>query len=149
MSAQVKIGIVFGLLALGGMALLLLTDAGNLFTYSTKVTDVVGKKDELAGRALRVEGKLTPGSIEFREDPCAWHFKIQEKGTVLPVSFNECVVPDTFRDGFDLTVVVEGQVTTAGVFEASKIIPRCPSKYEMDERKKNGEAMPHGMPVES
>jgi cytochrome c-type biogenesis protein CcmE len=30
---------------------------------------------------------------------------------------------------------------------ANKVIAKCPSKYEMQERQKNGEKMPHAMPA--
>ena len=36
-----------------------------------------------------------------------------------------------------------------GSFVASQVIPRCPSKYEMEQRREAGEAMPHAMPPSS
>ena len=39
-------------------------------------------------------------------------------------------VPDTFKDGVE--AVVDGQLTTAGVFEGKKIQAKCASKYEAE-----------------
>jgi cytochrome c-type biogenesis protein CcmE len=61
----------------------------------------------------------------------------------MPVSFPQCVVPDTFRDTFGIQVTVQGRLEDDGTFLANQVIPRCPSKYEMQERLDNGEAMPH------
>ena len=64
----------------------------------------------------------------------------------MAVDFPQCVVPDTFREGMGITVVVEGRLAADGTFHASQVIPRCPSRYEMDERAGRGETMPHALP---
>lgn len=48
-------------------------------------------------------------------------------GRQLPVSYRG-VVPDVF--GPDVDVVVEGKLTTAGTFEATTLLAKCPSRYE-------------------
>jgi cytochrome c-type biogenesis protein CcmE len=55
-------------------------------------------------------------------------------------------VPDTFRDvpGMDVGVTVEGELQSDQSFLASSVLAKCPSKYEMKEKQKNGEQMPHG-----
>jgi cytochrome c-type biogenesis protein CcmE len=40
-------------------------------------------------------------------------------------------------------VTAEGKLTDSGHFEASNIMAKCPSKYEMKERAKGGEQAPH------
>ena len=137
-----KVGGVLVLL-LGGVAFLLKGSGGDAFVYSKLVSEVVGHEAELGTQQLRVEGKLTQGSVRFREDPCEWRFSLQKDGVVMPVRFSECVVPDTFRDNMGISVTVQGRVQPDGTFIASEVVPRCPSKYEMRERDNNGEAMPH------
>jgi cytochrome c-type biogenesis protein CcmE len=61
----------------------------------------------------------------------------------MPVRFPRCVVPDTFRDDVEMDVVVQGQLQTDNSFLANEVIPRCPSKYEMRQRRQDGEEMPH------
>ena len=131
------------LVGLSGAVALLLLGGDDPFVYSETVTNVTENARSLGGRELRVEGDLTEGSVRFREDPCEWRFTLEEDGHRMPVEFARCVVPDTFRDHMGITVVVEGRVREDGTFVASDVIPRCPSRYEMDERAARGEAMPH------
>jgi cytochrome c-type biogenesis protein CcmE len=80
-----------------------------------------------------------------RDQPCEYRFTIEKKGVALPVRFAQCIVPDTFRDmpGMDVSVTAEGKLTQAGNFEASTIMAKCPSKYEMKDRARAGEKAPH------
>ena len=148
LSPAVKIGIVVTLLG-GAVAFLIFgSSASDAFVYSKLVNEVVAAPADFKGRELRVEGDLKPGSIKFREEPCEYRFVIQKDGKELPVQFSQCVVPDTFRDGMGISVVVQGKLATSGdSFVANQVIPRCPSKYEMEQRKQNGETMPHATPL--
>jgi len=131
--------------ALGGVVVFLLlgSNAQEAFVYSKQVDEVIAQPAEWRGRELRVEGLLTQGSIRFRESPCEWRFTLEKNGREMPVRFPQCIVPDTFRDGVNLSVVVQGKLEGDGAFLASQVVPRCPSKYEMQQRQRNGETMPH------
>ena len=63
----------------------------------------------------------------------------------MPVRYAQCVVPDTFRDvpGMDVGVTVEGELLTDNSFEATSVLAKCPSKYEMKQKAAGGEKMPH------
>lgn len=137
---------IVGLVAvLGGTVVYLLlgTGASDAFVYSKFVHEVLADPASFAGRELRVEGDLKQGSIQFREDPCEWRFVLSKQGREMPVRFPQCVVPDTFRDGMGITVTVQGRIAEDGSFAATQVVPRCPSKYEMQQKAKNGEVMPH------
>ena len=141
---------LFAVVALvGGGLAVLVTGQGDFFVYSRRLDQVVGNPAEWADRQLRVEGHLQDGSVQFREDPCEWRFVLEENSRQMPVQFSQCIVPDTFRDHMGITVVVEGRLQGDGSFVASQVIPRCPSKYEMEQRREAGEAMPHAMPPSS
>lgn len=147
LSPVVKIGVVVTLLGGAVSALLLGSSASDAFVYSKLVNEVMASPGEYAGRELRVEGLLKSGTHKFREDPCEHRFVIEKSGKELPVEFPQCVVPDTFRDGMGISVVVQGKLGPSGdTFLANQVIPRCPSKYEMQQRKQNGETMPHAAP---
>ena len=137
-----KILVVFSVLGGALVFLLLGTEAGDAFVYSKMVGEVMVEPQRFVGRELRVEGQLESGSIEFQNDPCEHRFVLVEGEHRLPVRFPRCVVPDTFRDDMNISVVVEGQLQTDHSFTASQVIPRCPSKYDMEERQENGEEMP-------
>jgi len=150
LSPYLKIGAILALLG-GAVAFLLFgSSASDAFVYSKLVHEVMAKPGDFAGRELRVEGDLKQGSIKFREEPCEHRFVIESAGKEMPVRFPQCVVPDTFRDGMGIKVVVQGKLEQGGeMFLANQVIPRCPSKYEMQQKKKNGEVMPHGPAVSS
>jgi len=132
------------LLLLGGVAALLGgTGAGDALVYSKKVNEVLANPAAWQTRELRVEGDLKQGSVQFRQSPCEWRFTLSKAGRDMPVRFPQCVVPDTFRDGMGITVTVQGRLQHDGSFLANQVIPRCPSKYEMQQRQHNGEKMPH------
>jgi cytochrome c-type biogenesis protein CcmE len=140
------LGVALLALSVGVAWVVLSGGGGDPFTYSVSVTQVVSTPAEYAGRDLRVEGMLTDGSVRFRDEPCEWRFTIEEGEHVIPVRFSQCIVPDTFRDHMDISVVVQGQMED-GTFIASEVIPRCPSRYDMDERASRGERMPHASPI--
>ena len=140
----VKIGVVFVVFA-GALSLLMFgSGASDALVYSKLVNEVLTKPAEFKGRELRVEGELKQGSIVFREQPCEYRFVLGKEGKEMPVRFPQCIVPDTFKDGVGLQVSVQGKLTDDGYFLANKVIAKCPSKYEMQERKQRGETMPHG-----
>ncbi|MDH5676725.1 MAG: cytochrome c maturation protein CcmE [Myxococcales bacterium] len=149
LSPLVKVGVVFAMLG-GAIALLwFTTTAEDAFVYSKLVEEVLEQPADFAGRELRVEGDLKQGSIQFKEQPCEWRFVLSGKGHEMPVSFPQCIVPDTFKDGMGLKVTVQGKLTPEGHFHANQVIPRCPSKYEMQQREAAGEKMPHAAPMGS
>lgn len=143
-----KVLLVVAALA-GAVALIFVgTGADQALVYSKDVHVVMASPDQFVGKALRVEGDLKNGSIQFREEPCEWRFTLLKEGKEMPVRYPQCVVPDTFRDGMGISVTVEGQIEPGGeIFLASQVIPKCPSKYEMKQRQENGETMPHAQPM--
>ena len=139
----IKVGIVFAMLG-GAIALLMFsTSADDAFVYSKLVHEVQKDPKAFENRELRVEGDLKPGSILFQETPCEWRFVLKSEGQEMPVRFPQCIVPDTFKDGMGIKVTVQGKLTDEGHFAANQVIPRCPSKYEMQQAIERGEKMPH------
>jgi cytochrome c-type biogenesis protein CcmE len=132
----------------GGIVALVMTSFKDAAVYSKNVDQVLAEGRSLGGRALRVEGNLVHGSLVRREQPCEYRFTIQGKEGKLPVSYAKCIVPDTFRDvpGMDVGVTVEGKLNGSGQFEATQVVAKCPSKYEMKEKQARGEEMPHTLP---
>jgi cytochrome c-type biogenesis protein CcmE len=82
---------------------------------------------------FRVNGKVAAGTIERMPDGRQVKFTIKdsEGAATLPVDFVG-IIPDTFVD--DADVVVEGNRRADGVFEATTLLAKCPSKYESADR---------------
>jgi cytochrome c-type biogenesis protein CcmE len=128
------------------VATLVLTGMQDNAIYSRPVDQLLAEKARFVHRPVRAEGTLVHGSLVKRDLPCEYRFSIEKNGVELPVRFAQCVVPDTFRDvpDTDVGVTVEGELQTDDSFEASTVLAKCPSKYEMQQRKNSGERMPHG-----
>jgi cytochrome c-type biogenesis protein CcmE len=142
----VRRGLVFGLgAAAAAICGLVLVGMQEGAVYAKPVDELVSQKAKFAGRPVRAEGNLVHGTLVKRDSPCEYRFTIEKNGTALPVRFPQCVVPDTFRDvaGMDVAVTVEGELRPDNTFEATSVLAKCPSKYEMKERQQKGEKMPH------
>ena len=136
--------------AAAAIAALALTGIQDNALYSKPVDQLLSQKAKFLGRPVRAEGNLVHGSLVKRDRPCEYRFSITKNGAELPVRFAQCVVPDTFRDvpDMDVGVTVEGELRSDDSFEATNVLAKCPSKYDMQQRKQRGEQMPHG-PLES
>jgi cytochrome c-type biogenesis protein CcmE len=139
----IAIGVAMGA---ASIATLVLSSMQSNAIYSKPVDELLAGKAKFVGRPVRAEGNLVHGSLEKREQPCEYRFTIAKNGVSLPVRFAQCVVPDTFRDvpGLDVGVTVEGELRPDNGFEATSVLAKCPSKYDMQQRKQRGEEMPHG-----
>lgn len=143
-SPVLAIGLVTAAAAIAGLVLTMMKDSA---VYSKPVDELVREKTKFVGRPVRADGNLVHGSLQYRAQPCEYRFTITKNGVDVPVRFAQCVVPDTFRDvpGMDVGVTVEGSLLADNSFEATSVLAKCPSKYEMKDRKGKGESMPHGL----
>jgi cytochrome c-type biogenesis protein CcmE len=143
-----NLGLLAGLLVVvGGILTLVFTSVDDAAIYSVTTDQLVKNKSDYQDRNVRVEGQLENGTLRFRKEPCEYRFSMEKNGEKLAVRYPACVVPDTFKDvpGVDVQVTAEGKLSPEGHFEATHIMAKCPSKYEMEQRAKNGEQAPHEM----
>jgi cytochrome c-type biogenesis protein CcmE len=91
-----------------------------------RVDEVV--RAQVTGR-VRAQGTLVHGSITRTDDGDTW-FWLHANGVSMPVRYSNTVLPDTFLDcpGFELPVVVEGQLGDRGVFGANILLAKAPPK---------------------
>jgi cytochrome c-type biogenesis protein CcmE len=145
-SAKRSIGLLIALLIGGGAILtLVMTSFEKSMAYSKDVDTLLAERDRLVDRSVKVQGRLVNGTLRKRDEPCEYRFQVQNNGKKLDVVFPQCVVPDTFQDrpGMPLDVTAEGKLLASGQFEATHIMTKCPTKYEMEQRAAKGEEAPH------
>ncbi len=99
-------------------------------TYYYTVSEVAEQGSSIYGERVRVNGLVAPGSLEQEPGSFTLKFTITEAEESLPVVY-QGVVPDTFKVGND--VVVEGYLNQGGIFQATTILAKCPSKYVPEE----------------
>lgn len=132
-------------MAASAIVALVLTFMKDNTIYVKPADELVKNQAKFVGRSVRVEGNLVHGTLQRRESPCEYRFTITKNGVDVPVRYAGCVVPDTFRDvpGMDVGVTVQGELQKDGSFEATEVLAKCPSKYEMKQKQAAGEQMPH------
>jgi cytochrome c-type biogenesis protein CcmE len=142
-----ELGLLLALLVMGGSILaLVMTSFNDAAIYSKGVDEVVKQSADLQSKNLRLQGTLVKGSLVRRESPCEYRFRLTKNGSEIGVSYAQCMVPDTFRDvpEMDVDVTATGKLAADGHFQASEIMAKCPSKYDMKQRAASGEKAPHG-----
>jgi len=98
----------------------------NSTTYYYTVSELTGQRSAIYDQNVRVHGQVAPGSVEHEAAGLILRFIITDGEESLPV-FYQGVIPDSFKVGSD--VVVEGHLNSDGIFQASMLMPKCPSKY--------------------
>jgi cytochrome c-type biogenesis protein CcmE len=110
-------------------------DEGAL-VYYTNLDELRASGD--TDSSARVHGFVVEGSIQRDLSAKAVRFRIRSTPErpagagedTLPVVYANLETPDLFKDGAE--VVVEGRLAESdhGTFEATRILAKCPSKFE-------------------
>ncbi|MEF2145252.1 MAG: cytochrome c maturation protein CcmE [Desulfovibrionaceae bacterium] len=117
-------------LLLGGLTYLVVSGISQGSTPTLNVSQAMTMDaDEL--HKVRLFGKVLPQDIERHADNMGVGFLVadeQDPSRYLRVDFRGAV-PDTFNAGVE--VIVKGDYDkTTGVFHATQLTTKCPSKYE-------------------
>jgi len=91
------------------------------------VTTSEAKAVGLANRMVRVSGVIVGDTINWDAQGLLLKFELSDDAGRLPVVYKG-LRPDMFQDG--ATAIAEGKMGADGVFQASQILLKCPSKYE-------------------
>jgi cytochrome c-type biogenesis protein CcmE len=140
-----RFGLLIGLCLMSSAILLVVfTGIDNAAVYSKSVDQLMVERARFRTRNVRVLGHLVQGSLKRRSEPCEYRFKLTEGHQELEVHYPQCIIPDTFRDlpGIAVEVTAEGRLQADGTFLADRILAKCPSKYDMNEKRKSGQQMP-------
>ena len=135
---QIAIGAtaIAGLLGWYGATAL---DAAPAFTYFKSLEEFQANPGATNGARSRVHGYVAAASISRDIEAMQVRFQVQNtpahqgrgSGPLLDVVLASLETPDLFKDGAE--VVVEGRLVAGNggpVFEADKVLAKCPSKFE-------------------
>ena len=118
-----------GILVVAIAALISVSLSGSLSYYLT-VSELLDRESEFYDTSVRVIGKISDDTIEWSPDTLELRFTIVEGASSLPVIY-QGAKPSGFQANSD--ILVEGKYRSDGVFRASTLIMKCPSKYEPEE----------------
>ncbi len=79
------------------------------------------------GEGVRISGYVDPESVQWNAKDIELRFSMYEESDTLSVYYKG-VIPDQIYDA--QIVVAEGTLANDGSLVASKILLKCPSKYE-------------------
>ena len=114
-------------------------DKAPAFTYFKSLEEFQANTDARNGARSRIHGFVAEASISRDIEAMQVRFQVQNtpahlgRGTAPPleVVLASLETPDLFKDGAE--VVVEGHLVAGdggAVFEADKVLAKCPSKFE-------------------
>ncbi len=119
--------LIGGAVVLAAVIYLLYLSFGSSVSYYVTVSEFYDRIGELEDTNVRVAGVITDNSIDWDAEEVELKFTIIEGGENMPVVYNGAQ-PAGFKAGSNL--LVEGKYGADGVFEATQLILKCPSKYE-------------------
>jgi cytochrome c-type biogenesis protein CcmE len=119
--------IIGGLVILGAIAFAMAMSFQSNTVYYMTLQEFNAQHDKFSGQVVRVNGPLDQSSIQIDQKTLELKFNLKDRGIVQPVVYHG-VIPDTLTTGE--SVVAEGKLDAQGVFQASTLLVKCPSKYE-------------------
>ena len=131
---QIAVGVIFVAILLGWLVRSQVEEGTLIYYKNLEELRASGETDAVA----RVHGFVVKGSIERDLSAKVVHFRVRStpesaggsSEDALPVVYSSLDTPDLFKDGAE--VVVEGRLvgSSDGSFEATRILAKCPSKFE-------------------
>ena len=106
---------------------LILSSTQGSAVYALTIEELKGRGSAIYGRGVRVGGTVDGSSITYDASQVLLKFDLVEGEDTLPVIYKGAR-PDMLRDGAQ--ALVEGKYGPGGMFEANKLLLKCPSKYE-------------------
>ena len=100
---------------------------GSSASYYVTVSEFFAKGTELHDTNVRVAGKIADSPVDWNTEDLALKFNITEGGDTMTVIYRGAK-PSGFKAGSN--ILVEGKYHYNGIFQASQLILKCPSKYE-------------------
>lgn len=119
--------IIGGALILGAILFAVGMSFQSNSVYYLTLQEFNAQQGKYDGQMVRINGPLDQSSIQIDQKNLVLNFNLKDGNIVLPVVYHG-VIPDTMTSGE--SVVAEGKLDAKGVFQASNILVKCPSKYE-------------------
>lgn len=144
-----------GAIVLGAAGVLMagaIKDTGIYFLMPSELEAKVAADPTLVGTGVKVGARVVPGSVVRDSSGRQVSFQMTDGQSTYPVVYRG-IIPDTFSDSVE--VVVEGRLDAAGTFQATTLLAKCASRYEvapegyeaMRQAYESGAKPPHDVPT--
>ena len=121
---KILLGAFIILAALGAFAFFNLQDTQQ---YFLTLSELRAKGAVAYKQPVRVGGGLAPNTTQIDTKLVAAKFTMTDGNIRLPVEYKG-ILPDTFEKSTQ--VIAEGRLGQDGVFHATLVLAKCPSKYD-------------------
>jgi cytochrome c-type biogenesis protein CcmE len=107
--------------------------ASSSWQYYMTVKECVDNAPRVVGQRIRVSGTIVPGSLVIAPGRQEASFSLTELGSTIPVV---CTgpLPDDLSPTKPMEVVVEGRMENSCRLHGDKLITRCASKYNAQQK---------------
>jgi cytochrome c-type biogenesis protein CcmE len=95
--------------------------------YFVTLSELKARGDAATKQSVRVGGNLAPNTTQIDTKQIAAKFTMTDGNLTLPVEYKG-ILPDTFEKSTQ--VISEGKLGQDGVFHATLVLAKCPSKYD-------------------
>ena len=112
--------------AAGAFVAIAVSGIGDNLVYYWGPKELRAAGNKAVGATVRLGGQVAPGSVKPFDGVSRLEFDVTD-GTALVHVVSQGVPPQLFRDR--IGVVVEGTMTTAGVFESRRLMVSHDNKY--------------------
>jgi cytochrome c-type biogenesis protein CcmE len=103
---------------------------GTYFFTPTELAARTAEDPSFHNVGVKMGAKVVPGTIQRDPATQTIEFQVTDGSKTYPVTYRG-LAPDTFTDTQDnIEVVVEGRLSTDGVFHATTLLAKCGSRYE-------------------
>ncbi len=122
--------LLVSVLVIGSVAYLILSGVKQTGLHYLSVTELAQLTEPPKAGGFRLDGKVEAGSVVYDQREPRLAFKMTDGKEAIGIVY-EGLMPDAFAAGRE--VVVEGTYRHAErTLHASKLVTKCPSKYEAE-----------------
>lgn len=112
------------------VAFLINNAMGGSAAYYMTVDELAASSSDVQGQQIRVAGDVADGSVQRGDLGDPIRFEVTDGNATIPMVYDG-TVPDIFSDHAE--VIATGTMRSDGVFEATELLTKCPSRFESKE----------------
>ena len=118
--------VLVALVALAGFGFILVGGLDENIVYFVTPTELHAKGADAYDAPVRLGGQVLPGSVTWNAEALDLRFRMTDGSREVEVH-SSGAPPQMFRDG--IGVIVEGRMTSAGVFESDNLMVKHSNEY--------------------